>query len=157
MSRRFQNGSLFKVKRKGRSDVWAFRFYEEVGGKRVYRKRVIGTVDQFPLRRDAEKEVALMRTQINFDVHAPQTVAELVQHYEEHELHRKAFASAENHKVLVRKYIKPRWSGGSINWPWRPHRRRRSRLAFQSCSLMLSVTNGRPSIPSARCELPRSA
>ena len=109
MSRRFQSGSLFKVTRKGRPDVWAFRLYEEVSGKRVYRKQTIGTIDQFPLRRDAEKEVASLRTRINFDVHAPQTVAELIQHYEKHELPRKAFASRENHKALMKKYIKSQW------------------------------------------------
>lgn len=109
MSRRFQSGSLFKVKRKGRPDAWVFRFYEQQGGKRVYRKQTIGTVDQFPLRRDAEKEVASLRTRINFDVHAPQTVSELIEHYEQRELPRKAFASQENHKVLVKRYIKPKW------------------------------------------------
>jgi site-specific recombinase XerD len=50
-----------------------------------------------------------LRTRINFDVHAPQTIAELVQHYEDHELPRKAFASRENHKILVKKYVKPQW------------------------------------------------
>lgn len=109
MSRRFQSGSLFKVKRKGRPDAWVFRFYEQQAGKRVYRKQTIGTVDQFPLRRDAEKEVASLRTRINFDVHAPQTVSELIEHYEQHELPRKAFASQENHKILVKRYIKPTW------------------------------------------------
>ena len=109
MSRRFQSGSLFKAKRKDGPDIWVFRFYEEVSGKRVYRKQTIGTIDQFPLRRDAEKEVVSLRMRINFDVHAPQTVAELIQHYEEHELPRKAFASRENHKVLTNKYVKPQW------------------------------------------------
>ena len=115
MSRRFQSGSLFKVKRKEGPDIWVFRFYEEVSGKRIYRKQIIGKVDQFPLRRDAEKEVASLRTRINFDMHAPQTVAELIQHYEEHELPRKAFASRENHKVLVKKYVKPQWGEHSAD------------------------------------------
>ena len=49
------------------------------------------------------------REQANRVVSVPQTVSELIVHYEAHELHRKAFASQENHRVLINKYIKPRW------------------------------------------------
>lgn len=42
-------------------------------------------------------------------VRVPQTVSELINHYSEHELGRKAFASQENHRVLTKRYIEPRW------------------------------------------------
>jgi hypothetical protein len=54
-SRRFQNGSLTLVKNLTKSDTWFLRFDEEVGDKRVYRRKRIGTVRDFPHRRDAEK------------------------------------------------------------------------------------------------------
>jgi len=54
---RFQHGSLTLVKNRTVPDTWYFRFYEERNGKRVYRKRRIGTVQNLPRRRDAEKAV----------------------------------------------------------------------------------------------------
>jgi hypothetical protein len=115
MSRRFQNGSLFKEKRKGKPDVWVYRYYSDDEGKRKYRKQVIGTVPQFPLRRDVEKEVASLRIRVNSDVHVPETVSQLIAHYKVHELPRKAFASRENHEVLTRLYIEPRWGNHRLS------------------------------------------
>jgi hypothetical protein len=43
-----QHGSLIRSIRKHGPDVWQFRWSETGGnGKRVYRKRVIGTVEQY--------------------------------------------------------------------------------------------------------------
>jgi integrase len=109
VSNRFQRGSLFKEPRRGGPDVWVLRFYEYKEGKRSYRRRIIGTVTELPLKRDAEKAAAALRENINSIMSVPQTVVELIVHYEEHELVRKAFASQENHRVLINKYIKPRW------------------------------------------------
>ncbi len=109
MSNRFQRGSLLREPRKGKPDVWVFRFYEYTNGKRQYRRQIIGTVSELPLKRDAEKAVATLRANINSVIRVPQTVAELIVHYREHELGRKAFASQENHLVLTKRYIEPRW------------------------------------------------
>jgi hypothetical protein len=38
---RFQQGSLFKVKRKGCSDVWVFRWYGYSTEKKIYIKEMI--------------------------------------------------------------------------------------------------------------------
>jgi hypothetical protein len=46
---RFQEGSILRLKRKSGSDIWVFRWYEELNGTRTYRKVAIGTVDRFPL------------------------------------------------------------------------------------------------------------
>lgn len=51
---RFQQGSLFKVKRKSCADVWVFRWYEYTSGKRTYKKQIIGTTGQFRNRLRAE-------------------------------------------------------------------------------------------------------
>jgi tetratricopeptide (TPR) repeat protein len=43
-----QRGSLMKAERKNGPDVWQFRWSEKGGdGSRVYRKRVIGTIQQY--------------------------------------------------------------------------------------------------------------
>jgi integrase len=67
------------------------------------------------LKRDAEKAAATLRENINSTVSVPQTVSELIMHYEEHELVRKAFASQENHRVIINKYIKPRWRSDRLS------------------------------------------
>ena len=110
-SKRFQNGSLTLVKNKTTPDTWFLRFYEGAGEKRVYRRQRIGTVRQFPHRRDAEKAVLALRDKINHEIGSPETVNDLLTHYQKYELTpaRKAFASIENHLTLSRCYIGPRW------------------------------------------------
>ena len=77
-SNRFQNGSLIRVKNRTAPDTWYFRLYEEREGHRVYRKQRIGTVREFPHRRDAEKAVLALRVNINSGVRSPETVSELI-------------------------------------------------------------------------------
>jgi integrase len=108
---RFQHGSLIKVKNKSTDDTWFLRFYEDVQGKRVYRKQKIGTVREFPHRRDAEKAVLILRSKINSEVCSPETVNELIAHYLKHELtiQRKAPSTVEVNGSFLRLYVTPRW------------------------------------------------
>jgi integrase len=115
VSNRFQRGSLLKEPRKDGPAVWVLRFYDYQEGRRKYRRQIIGTVIELPSKRDAEKAVAALRENINSVVSVPQTVAELIAHYRDHELSRKAFASQENHRVLIEKYIKPRWGNDRLS------------------------------------------
>jgi integrase len=115
MSDRFQRGSLLRERRKVGSDVWVFRFYEEKDGRRKYRRQIIGTLAELPFKRDAEKAVATLRVNINSEVRVPETVLEILAHYREHELTRKAYASQENHLVLTRRYIEPRWGSHKLS------------------------------------------
>jgi hypothetical protein len=110
-SKRFQNGSLTLVKNKTTPDTWFLRYYEDSGEKRVYRRKRIGTVREFPHRRDAEKAVLTLRGKINDEVGSPETVNDLLAHYKKYELTlaRKAFASIENHLTLSKCHIAPRW------------------------------------------------
>ena len=44
-----QNGSVVQRTRKKHSDIWQFRWREKTAeGKKIYRRRQIGTVDQIP-------------------------------------------------------------------------------------------------------------
>jgi integrase len=114
---RFQQGSLFKVKRKRSAGVWVFRWYDYSSGKRTYKKRVIGTTSQLRSRRDAEKAVVGLRGLINVDVGTPRTVCDLDAHYRAHELApgRKSFSTTENHRFLFKRYIEPRWGHFALN------------------------------------------
>ena len=108
---RFQQGSLFKLERKSRPDVWVFRWYENSLGKRTYKRQTIGSVTKLRNRREAEKSVVALRSSINAEVGTPKTVCDLAAHYRLHELtrERKAFSTIENHRLLFKRYIEPRW------------------------------------------------
>lgn len=110
-STRFQQGSLMLAKNKTTDNTWFLRFYEDRGGKRVYRKHRLGTVKELPHRRDAEKAAHSLRAKINSGVRSPETVSDLVAHYSKYELteDRKAFATVEAHGSYLRLHILPRW------------------------------------------------
>ena len=108
---KFQQGSLFRLERRSCPDVWVFRWYENISGKRTYKKRIIGSTVDLRNRRDAEKAVTSLRSSINADVGTPKSIGDLAAHYRLHELtkERKAFSTIENHRVLFKRYIEPRW------------------------------------------------
>jgi integrase len=108
---RFQQGSLLRMKRKGTPDIWVFRWYEHKNGKRRYMKRTMGTVVEFPQRRDVERALLSFRYTINSKVATPQKVCDLIAHYQQHELvpERKSFSSIATHLGMTRRYIGPRW------------------------------------------------
>ena len=111
-SNRFQDGSLTLAKNKRADDSWFFRYYEDVAGKRVHRNLRIGTVRDFPRRRDAEKAVLTLRSNINSGVRSPETVGDLVAHYRKHELtlERKTYATVEAHESYLTLHILPKWN-----------------------------------------------
>ncbi len=109
---RFQNGSLMRMKRKSGPDAWVFRWYDESSGKRTYRKRVVGTVDKMPLRRDAERSVAQRRVNINREITSPDTVRDLIAHYKTHELTEDAGKRSSTREVytgFLDVHIDPQW------------------------------------------------
>ena len=114
---RFQNGSLMLAKNKTTDDVWYFRFYEEVGGKRVYRKKKLGTVRELPHRRDAEKAALALRGKINSGVRTLETVNDLAAHYLKHELttERKAHSTVEVNGSFIKLYVLPTWGSMSLS------------------------------------------
>lgn len=114
---RFQQGSLLKLKRKNGPDIWVFRWYDDFGGTRKYRKRTIGTAIELPKRADAEKAVADFRANINAEVRVPMTVAELAAHYRLHELtpDRKAFATIHGISQYLKNHIVPKWGEKALS------------------------------------------
>ena len=94
-----QQGSLVRSKRKHPPDVWQFRWSERgPNRKRVYRRRVIGTVEQYQDEGAARGAVAVLVSEINSHQPIasvnPLTVAQLADHFEQRELGRQHLANS---------------------------------------------------------------
>src|ERR1700751_3910966 len=86
-----QNGSIIRRNRKRHSDIWQFRWWEKASdGKRIYRRRQIGTVDQIPDIETARKAASLLVPDLNARIakskSVPMTVTQLCSHFEQSEL-----------------------------------------------------------------------
>lgn len=109
---RFQNGSLTLAQNKTAPNTWFYRFYEERGSRRVYRKLRIGSVKELPHRRDAEKAILHLRSNINCENRLPETVSELVAHYKKHELTEESGKRSSTRQVyqgFLDLHIEPNW------------------------------------------------
>ena len=61
-----QNGSVIRRNCKNHSDIWQFRGRESTAdGKRIYRRREIGTVEQIPDLEAARKAASLLVPELN--------------------------------------------------------------------------------------------
>ena len=113
---RYQRGSLTIMKRKSLPDVWAFRYYTEEGGRRVYKRKIIGTVIEFPKRKDAEEQVMKLRVDVNEGAaYAPMTVEQLGVHFINHEVPLKAYATREGYKNLIDTHVVPQWGQATLS------------------------------------------
>jgi integrase len=115
-AQRYQRGSLTIMKRKSQPDVWAFRYYTEEDGRRVYKRKIIGTVIEFPKRKDAEQQLMTFRVDINEGAaYAPLTVEQLGVHFLNHEAPLKAFSTREGYKNIIDSHVDPRWGTDSLS------------------------------------------
>jgi len=115
-AQRYQRGSLSIMKRKSQPDAWVFRYYAEESGRRVYKKKIVGTVVELPKRRDAEKAIAQFRVEINEGAaFAPMNLEQLVAHYKSVELPGKAYSTQEGYKNFLDVHITPRWGKQSLS------------------------------------------
>ena len=105
MSRRYQSGCLYREKRKAGPDVWVFRYRDG----QCNRKKQIGSVEQYPSRKAAMMACELLRANINRESRTPRTVAELVSHYEKHELPNKTPYTREVYDGYLTRWINPKW------------------------------------------------
>jgi integrase len=112
-----QRGSLVKVARKNGPDVWQFRWSEKGGdGRRVYRKRVIGTIEQYSDAAAAQQLAAriIVRPKSLVSRPAPpMTIAELCEHFQHRELSQsdafRSHSTRRNYIFYLNKWIIPRW------------------------------------------------
>ena len=113
-----QNGSLRQMPRRRGPDVWAFRWREPGSdGRRVHRRIVIGTIEQFKNESAAAKAVVALRREIKSQDcrlrTALLTFAELVEHYKQGELTAdnewKTHSTKSTYQGYLRTWIVPRW------------------------------------------------
>jgi integrase len=115
-TQRYQRGSLTIMKRKGQPDVWSFRYYTEVDGRSVYKRKIIGTVVEFPKRKDAEKALMHLRVNINEGTaFVPMTIEQLAAHYLSNEAPDKSYSTREGYKNIIKNQVIPRWSASSLS------------------------------------------
>jgi hypothetical protein len=114
---RYQTGSLTIQSRKHGPEVWIFRWRETLpDGRRAQRKKLVGTVEDFPTESAAERGVSDLRRLINQEdpVRHVLTVEALVSHYRHKELppdthEDKAYATKECYWSILSNWILPRW------------------------------------------------
>ena len=110
-----QQGSVILTSRKFGPDVWQFRWSEkDRSGRRIYRKRVIGTVQQYPDAQAAREVTTALVGHINAgDSGCKVTVEQICEHFEQRELRSgdsfRSFATVKTYRGYIRKWIKPRW------------------------------------------------
>jgi integrase len=98
--------------------VWIFRWREAgTAGKRIQRKTIVGTKQEFPTRASAEKAAAALRLDITKEqperAKATVTIVQLCAHYADHELREdqptKSYKTREVYRGHIERYISPRW------------------------------------------------
>jgi len=113
-----QRGSLIRSARRHGPDVWLFRWSEtSANGRRVYRKRVIGTVDQYSDAVEARRiatGILAMPSPGDFPIKpASMTIAELSKHFQYRELAHddnwRSYSTRRNYKFYLERWIIPRW------------------------------------------------
>lgn len=113
-----QRGSLIRSERKRGPDVWQFRWSEKgENGQRVYRKRIVGTVDQYPDPAKAHQLVAgILATPRSRNLPikaAAMTIAELSSHFRQRELRYddnwRSFSTRRNYEYVLDRWIVRRW------------------------------------------------
>jgi len=119
-----QQGSLIRQHRKHGPDVWQFRWSEYgLNGRRIYRKKVIGTVDQYCDASAARGAVSGLLRGVNPSVirltFKPITIAQLCAHFEQHELARenswRTFSTQKIYKAYLRRWVIPQWGDTELS------------------------------------------
>ncbi len=117
-----QQGSLIRSGRKRGPDVWQFRWADRGPyGKRIYRKRVIGTVCQYPDADSARKSVTGWLREVNMYAlllrPLPTTVAEVCDHFVLRELSKdnmwRSYSTKKAYRAYLNRWILPYW--GSVH------------------------------------------
>jgi hypothetical protein len=107
-----QRGSLIRKNHKEGPDVWQFRWSEKSPeGRRVYRKRVIGTVEQYPSEDAARRAVVGLVAEINSGDRSvysnSMTVSQLSDHFEQRELGRdntwRSYATKKSYHICLKR------------------------------------------------------
>ena len=113
-----QQGSLIRRERKHGPAVWQFRWSDKgPDERRIYRRRVIGTVEEYVSAEAARHAVKGLlakprSTPLRLEA-AAMTMAELCLHFQQHELTRddrwRSYSTRRNYLFCLRRWVIPRW------------------------------------------------
>jgi integrase len=113
-----QRGCMKRCSHKRGPDVWQFRWSESgPDGKRLYHKKIVGTVEHFPDENAARRAVVGLVSEINNDGQsknsAAMTVAQLCDHFEQRELAKenawRSHATKKIYQAYLSRWIRPHW------------------------------------------------
>jgi len=119
-----QQGSLIRSGRKRGPDVWQFRWADRgPHGKRIYRKRVIGTVCQYPEADSARKAVTGLLREISANPlqrsSLPMTIAEVCDHFIQRELTSdntwRSYSTKRAYRAYLKRWIIPHWGTAPLS------------------------------------------
>ena len=119
-----QQGSVIQTSRSEGPDVWQFRWSEkDLNGHRVYRKRVIGTVEQYADAAAVRHAVSALLSDAYLrsrqDRIGSITVDQLCEHFEQSEMRSSAnlwsIATQRTYRGYIRRWIRPRWGSRSLD------------------------------------------
>src|SRR6267143_334960 len=119
-----QQGSLIRSARKRGPDVWQFRWADRgLYGKRIYRKRVIGTACQYADADSARRAVTGLLREINANVfqrcHLPMTIAEVCDHFVQRELTKdnswRSHSTKKACKAYLNRWVIPHWGSARLS------------------------------------------
>ena len=113
-----KRGCMQRNSRKEGPDVWQFRWSEtRLDGKRLYHKKIVGTVEQYPDEDAARRSVVGLVSELNNDGRptnfGTMTVAQLCDHFEQRELAKentwRSHATKKIYKAYLTRWIRPHW------------------------------------------------
>ena len=113
-----QHGCMERLNRKRGPEVWQFRWsVTGSDGKRLYHKKIVGTVEGYPDENAARRSVVELVLEINADgratVSSPMTIAQLCDHFEQRELSKentwRSHATKKVYKAYLSRWIRPQW------------------------------------------------
>jgi integrase len=121
-----QRGSLFQSTRQSGQIVREYRWRDRSSGTPVYRRIVIGTIQEYPAITDARSAVHALLLENNTNnprlLADSLTMSQLVEHYRQRELDpdntRKSCSTKQAYAIYLRRWIVPRWGTcrlGTIN------------------------------------------
>jgi integrase len=90
---------------------------EDPGGKRLYHKKIVGTVEQYPDETAVRRAVVGLLSEINTDVRSTNprvmTIAQLCDHFEQRELSKEntwgSHATKKIYKAYLTRWVRPHW------------------------------------------------
>src|SRR5712691_10021455 len=115
---KMKRGCMQRNSRKEGPDVWQFRWSEtRLDGKRLYHKKIVGTVEQYPDKDAACRSVVGLVSELNTDDRptnsGTMTVAQLCDHFEQRELATentwRSHATKKIYKAYLTRWIRPHW------------------------------------------------